>query len=465
MIDLSKPLTWDDPDTPEFLAGIQGNIIKSHGRYHTVHLMLEFRAEPALLREWIANFARSEVTSELARHESKLADGDGGLFTMFSLSATGYARLGIAPERRPRAGQILGYDPRDEQYFLAGMKNQAGLHRSYADPPAEEWEPAYRGDIHAMILLAHDDANALERERARVETSLAGAFAVLVCERGDELRASFGGGEPKVIEHFGFRDGISQPRMIDRDVEAERQARGAEHWDPSAPLSLVLAPEPDASDRFGSFMVFRKLEQDVAGFWLALQQMAENFGVDVEQLGAMAVGRARDGRPIVPTANASADPNDFHFDQDPNGVQCPFHAHIRKTNPRGDIRRVLGASEAFERSRRIARRGISYGTREIQNGQPVNRPSTGVGLLFMCVQSNLDQFVIQQEGSDGNDFVREGTGVDAVIGQSATPTPQRWPSDSEREFTIANFVRMKGGEYFYAPSMAFLRGLGQAEQR
>ncbi len=30
--------------------------------------------------------------------------------------------------------------------------------------------------------------------------------------------------------------------------------------------------------------------------------------------------------------------------------------------------------------------------------------STGVGLLFQCFQANLDQFTIQQEGSDDNDF-------------------------------------------------------------
>jgi hypothetical protein len=36
---------------------------------------------------------------------------------------------------------------------------------------------------------------------------------------------------------------------------------------------------------------------------------------------------------------------------------------------------------------------------------------------------------------------------------------QTWPSDGTETFTMANFVRLLGGEYFFAPSMAFLRGL------
>jgi hypothetical protein len=88
----------------------------------------------------------------------------------------------------------------------------------------------------------------------------------------------------------------------------------------------------------------------------------------------------------------------------------------------------------------------------------------------MCFQSNLDQFAIQQEGSDGNDFVRDSTGVDAVIGQPVVRedqprTAQTWPSTATRpeaKFLMANLVRMRGGEYFFAPSVTFLNGLVQA---
>ena len=137
-------------------------------------------------------------------------------------------------------------------------------------------------------------------------------------------------------------------------------------------------------------------------------------------------------------------------------VRCPFHAHIRKTNPRGDSPLGLDAERMF----RIARRGITYGERpDLSPGADLVPPEHGVGLLFMSYQARLDQFAIQQEGSDSNDFVREGVGVDAVIGQNAAPVPQEWPNGSGQTFTMANFVTLLGSEYFFAPSIAFLHEL------
>ena len=218
---------------------------------------------------------------------------------------------------------------------------------------------------------------------------------------------------------------------------------------------------------YGSFMVFRKLEQNVAAFHRAFDDLSALAGLSVGEVGAMAVGRFEDGTPAVPTVTVDpgADPNDIHYDQDPAGSRSPFHAHVRKTNPRGDVPRVIGAPADFELARRVVRRGITYGERpDLVDDGVTERPATGVGLLFMCFQGNLDQFAIQQEGSDSNDFVRAGVGVDAVIGQNAAPVAQTWPSDGTVTFTMANFVRMLGGEYFFAPSMAFLRGLDEAAE-
>jgi deferrochelatase/peroxidase EfeB len=72
-----------------------------------------------------------------------------------------------------------------------------------------------------------------------------------------------------MIEHFGFRDGISQPLYYQADmVEA---APGSDTWlpraNPAAALNLVLVNDPFASkkeeDSFGSYLVFRKLEPNV----------------------------------------------------------------------------------------------------------------------------------------------------------------------------------------------------------
>ena len=463
MIDINLPLDLNDAEASQFLSGIQGNIIKGHGRDFTAHLILGMTGDQQTVKSWIAKFASERVTTAAIAKQQTLVwravKDKGEPFAMFLLAPDGYRYLGFSDGQLPGPRNDQFTLPFHREYFLRGMKGQASVpERRYNDPPPAEWEPAYQKQIHAMVLLADDELERLNHSVRDTVASLAGVFDLLATERGKVLRNTFPRGTLD-IEHFGFQDGVSQPLMIRQDIDHEVARRGSAHWNPTAPLWLALVEEPGGAGGFGSFMVFRKLEQNVKAFWDTLGQLSKQSGMAVEDLGAMAVGRFRDGTPAVPatTIDPTADPNDFHYDQDPAGAKCPFHAHIRKTNPRGDIARVLGASGAFEKARRIVRRGITYGDRPDLSV----RPETGVGLLFMCFQSNLDQFVIQQEGSDGNDFVNPGTGVDAVIGQNSGAIAQTWPSGGTEKFTMANLVKMKGGEYFFAPSMAFLKGLAK----
>jgi Dyp-type peroxidase family len=467
MIDLERALDLDDPDADDFLDGVQGGIVKGHGRDFTAHVLLRLGPDAAAVRRWFADLAAERVTSAAAARRAtrswRGSDGPGEPFAMLLLTASGYRGLGVPEELLPVPGGPFA-GPRDAEYFRFGLKEQAGRPRTFADPPVERWEPAYRERIDAMVLLADDDEQRLCDALDAVLASAAGVVDVLVTERGRVLREKFPRGE-LVIEHFGFQDGVSQPLVVRQDADREVRERGNAHWDPAAALSLALVREPGGGG-YGSFMVFRKLEQDVAAFHRALGDLATATGLPLDAVGAMAVGRFADGTPAVPTTtpDPGADPNDFHYDQDPAGSRCPFHAHIRKTNPRGDVPRVIGAPAEFERSRRVLRRGITYGDRPdlVEGGVP-DRPATGVGLLFVCFQANLDQFAIQQEGADSADFVSAGVGLDAVIGQGAAPPPQTWPSDGAVAFTMANFVRMLGGEYFFAPSTTFLHGLADTD--
>jgi Dyp-type peroxidase family len=457
MIPLDQPLDLLSPEAPAFLADIQGNILKSHGRDHARHVFIRFGPDVAGVRAWLSTFATSYVTSAAAQNAQsamwKSARGEGQLFASVLLSATGYAAAGIANGAVPT-------EP-GGTYFQRGMKNQAQAERPFNDPPKEEWERPFQDDVHALVVLAHDDVPSLERHTAAIVRSLAATASATWVEPGRRLTFNFPRGT-LTIEHFGFEDGISNPALVLQDAEAERAARGFDKWDPTAPLSLVLAAEPGTTGRYGSFFVFRKLEQNVRGFKGALGDVAKVLGPggDEERAGAMAVGRFRDGTPIVPTTapTPGAELNNFNFTaDDPAGAVCPFHAHIRKTNPRGDSPIGIPGERRF----RIARRGITYGERpDLAPGSTLPFPERGVGLLFMSYQSKLDQFAIQQEGSDSNDFARPGVGVDAVIGQNTTPVAQEWPTGSGKKFTMANFVKMLGGEYFFAPSMPFLRELG-----
>jgi Dyp-type peroxidase family len=475
MIELAGTLDLEDPAAEDFLEGIQGNIIKGHGRDFTGHILLKMTGEPPAVRRWIVDFATPRVTSAAAQLRSTIAwraqGGPGDPFAMFLLSADGYRHLGFTDGQLPRPSGPFSA-PAHERYFRQGMKGQPaqpgqpGQPAISRDPPVEQWEPPYRQQIDAMVLLADDDGERMDRSIAEVVNSITGTFEVRTIERGRAIKQQFPRGR-LVIEHFGFQDGVSQPIMIQQDLEDEIHRRGNTHWDPGAPLSLALAREPGTAGGLGSFMVFRKLEQDVKAFWEALRRLSQASDIRLEDAGAMAVGRFRDGTPAVPVPASTVDPNgdrnDFHFQQqDPDGAHCPFHAHIRKTNPRGDLPKfVAGTTADGERAKRIVRRGITYGKRPDLEDSTLDRPSEGVGLLFMCFQSNLDQFVIQQEGSDSNRFVKPGTGVDAVIGQHPAPEDQTWPSTGTFKFQMANFVRMRGGEYFFAPSMSFLKGLTQ----
>ena len=71
----------------------------------------------------------------------------------------------------------------------------------------------------------------------------------------------------KQIEHFGFRDGVSQPLFegID-DEEIDKRKIEEDIHDPKKFVLFGLKGNRAwAND--GSFMVIRRLSQDFAGFW------------------------------------------------------------------------------------------------------------------------------------------------------------------------------------------------------
>ena len=472
MISLDAPLDRTDPDARAFLAGVQGNILKAHARDHAVHLLVRFGGDQAASRRWLADFARNQVISAAAQDRQIAAfkqGGDSGTFASVALSKSGYTALGIPASDHPA-----------DQSFAAGMKNSPTLQGT--DPPPNQWPAEYQGALDALVIIADQDIKRLSDVVGAVQKALSDIGATTFSERGDTIFRKDPRAGSLHVEHFGFADGISQPEVIKQDIDAETGLNGSRNWNPGGPLGLLLTREPGGG--YGSYMVFRKLEQNVQGFLAAEQKLVAALGIqDPTRVEGMIVGRRRDGYAIIPTApEPDASPgNDFNFDGDRFGVICPYQAHVRRTNPRGDLtspgpgRPAMSAET--ERMFRIARRGIPYGT-DIYTAPGVGPekppPATGVGLLFMSVQFRLANFEIQQGGSDSNDFPINGVGVDATIGHNAAATPQRWtyppdlgPSSNPQvangngdvQFTMANFVTLLGGEYFFLPSMTFLGSL------
>src|SRR5207245_10254919 len=111
----------------------------------------------------------------------------------------------------------------------------------------------------------------------------------------------------------------SQPLFLQADLDAEKAA-GVDAWDPSAPLGLVLVDDPFTSeeDSFGSYLVFRKLQQDVANFNAGVKDLSTRLAADEALTGALVAGRLKDGRQVTLRPYAWLGPVS-EFD-------CPRHA-------------------------------------------------------------------------------------------------------------------------------------------
>jgi Dyp-type peroxidase family len=492
---LDAPIDARDEAAQSVLADLQGNILTGHGRDHARFLFVKIDAQKAAeTKNWLADFARKHVTSALKqKHQRTLwreAGLDGGAIAHIALSASGYRKLGFAETALPQGAdpfarrQTTSY----RNAFSTGMKARQPY---LLDPAVADWESGYRDDIDVMILLADDDVAALE-SRARDVAAAISSFAIVqAVETGQTVHRKFNlpGGEKELgVEHFGFVDGRSQPLLLQEEVDGEAKA-GDKTWQAAAPAKLVLVKDELAGNdhSYGSFLVFRKLEQNVRGFRRAMKDLGSAVGVSPELAGAMAVGRFEDGTPIAMSGKSGIGPvNDFDFAGDANGLKCPFQSHVRKTNPRGEAvgpKAPLDKTVEDEKLRRIARRGIPYGGDLTVDKPEGELPEGGVGLLFFCYQADiLEQFEFIQRVWANNPFFLEPaksgkknqhydvTGLDPLIGQKHPTSPgaaqpaRNWPSawgqpTKKCPVDFAGFVSMKGGEYFFSPSLTFLRSL------
>jgi Dyp-type peroxidase family len=330
-------------------------------------------------------------------------------------------------------------------------------------------------------------------------------------------------------EHFGFLDGISQPGLRGRisswshDVLTPRQNpddpdQGKPGQDLLWPGEFVFGYPGQSADRDvadagldslmdraghpvvprwaadGSYLVFRRLRQDVHAFHAFLHDHAAPLGLTPAGLGARLVGRWASGAPTMRAPDAD-DPklgdddcanNHFEFMEatpptrhpkgrhqcsdtgfppslgDPGGDRCPFAAHIRKSYPRDDV----GDDESETQTHRLLRRGIPFG--------PSSRSTPAVpvddeidrGLLFMAYMTSIvDQFeFVTKRFVNAPDFKAPNAGVDPIIGQAEAED-----GDRRRTFTVRvagvdheltarkDWVVPTGGGYFFAPSLRAIR--------
>jgi Dyp-type peroxidase family len=310
-----------------------------------------------------------------------------------------------------KQSELLG-DPKNkddeghrENWVIGGPNNEADIVLIIQSDDRE--------DLLDQVEQIEDSIYALRRDNKHVGSGV----HVLHKDHGANLPGALAG-----HEHFGFLDGVSQPGIRGvvsgdpTDVLTPRQnprepknqgkpgqdllwpgefVFGYEYQDPSKDVSepsndktKTAFHQGKLSDagpiwaKNGSFLVFRRLRQDVEAFHSFLNQQAKVLGHDPTFIGAKIVGRWPSGAPILrskaadnpPLGNNDCANNDFEFfkadpsstnpnqtppdtlppvgtdDQckeeaehfnaspgDPSGKICPAFGHIRKAYPRDDI--------------------------------------------------------------------------------------------------------------------------------
>ncbi len=436
-------------------ADLQCNIINSTKRVRSLQLFVRFDTVAAF-RDWLAT--TPAVTREADRGAS---DRDVNLL----FTAQGLAKLG-AP-----LADIAAADPA----FARGARHPQ-TRELLRDPDPANW-PNHE-HIWDAALLIHSDSDAVG-----VNPPARGEFQI---ERGNSIGAD---GMPlndpraRRFNHFGYVEGLSAIYYEDPPDGLPAM----KNYDPRRRLSTVLVRDPyaRAPSSFGSFFVFRKYAMNRAAFDLKVQNIARAIQEreadpnsraakltqrfpefrnpktreELEELvRAWLMGRYPDGRPLVAPNEIG---NDFTLDA--AGVQCPFHAHIAKMNPRGRT----GDLDSEHRAT-IARCGISYG----------NRDSPEKGLLFWCAQASIAkqfEFVQQQWANDQDvDLTKRATpDLDNVIGKRVDPQPfefpvdpypnmkryDRWKDRIDQDFGVYDTITLQGAEYLFAPSVSGVENL------
>lgn len=433
-----------------------------------------------------------------------------------ALTYEGLRKLGL-PE-----AQLSGFSAE----FISGMcgdKNRSRRLGDVGESSPEYWQWGGTSSLPDLVAMIYAQPGMLLDWQRTIEDGLRqSGFEVLRCLSSTDM-----GG----VEAFGFIDGVSQPKI---DWERHRSVTGDKlFYENETMLGEFVLGYPNEYGRYtgrptissnaagdlpvaenlqgvkdlgrnGTYLVFRQIEQNVRGFW---QFIDEQVGGDASKRQALAekmVGRQMSGDPLLATTirkivGVGPDSNDiqrnqFTFDDDMNGVRCPFGAHVRRANPRNAdypadtnglvsrFIRLLGFGKrsiqedivASTRFHRLIRRGREYGIKltpeqRLQPQVPGEAPS---GLHFVCLNANIArQFeFVQSAWLMSGKFGGLTNESDPLLGnrEAVAGCPVdlfSLPADGGVRKQVQNmprFTTVRGGAYFFLPGVRALRYLSRA---
>lgn len=430
--------------------------------------------------------------------------------------------------------------------FTMGMRERGDILGDVGANASEHWDSIWNKKderIDIWLSINGQSPAAIEdryQEICKLLEKTDGGVRQLTGHRGDDFAADLpyqdagalhdSAGKPTPKEHFGYVDGISNPFFKGTLTDpayvlgAGKPTRDAPDslsgWEPLETGEFILghrdeakelpkAPMPPPLSYNGSFLVYRKLHQNVGSFNQYIEEQGKNLADGAEEVAAKFAGRWRNGAPITsfPTKKEADDyfaeilkAKDevknaegkikkglarykyvklmsklvgFNYNDDLAGSGCPVGAHARRANPRGALE--FGEKDAFDtpgaltNRRRLLRRGLPYGKSDENSGNAGNH-----GIIFMTIGASIErqfEFVQQQWMNYGNDF-KIANEKDPLIGNQATGEE---PGDGNMLFqtkpgfgkaphfctAIPQFVETRGGGYFFLPSLTALRLIGK----
>jgi Dyp-type peroxidase family len=465
--------------------------MSGYGDLHCASYVLLRVSDPAAARLWLGSLAAQLATGERPHKVTALNVA----LTFRGLKTLGLDDATLETFSRP---------------FFEGMETP---HRSRILGDAEEnapenwvWggnDPARAVDILLLVFAENEDLLAALLAAKSAEFAQNGLVELLKLDAGRQ---------PDSHEHFGFADGMGQPAIEGTFQTAKAAARNllkagefllgyvndyskladspmvkasldpANHLAPPRPVAGITDPTTARTDLHdlglnGTYLVFRQLAQNVALFRHFVDEATRSLDGNLDRaasdrLAAKFVGRWQNGAPLVLSPDnddeSLSNADDFGYrETDANGFRCPIGSHVRRSNPRDTLGPDGATALATANRHRILRRGRSYGHRP---ADPRIDDGVDRGLHFLCLNSDIErQFeFVQQTWVNNPVFGGLNGEVDPLIGnisraETATTnalfTVQADPLRS-RVHNLQRFVTVKGGAYFFLPSISALRYLG-----
>lgn len=466
-------------------ADVQGLVVRGHPRLRAARYVLVRFSDGPGAGAWLAH-AADDVDDGRERPTQHALN--------IALAPSGIRKLGL-PER------VLEMFGRE---FTEGMVTE---HRSRilgdvddSAPTRWLWGRPEDGEIDALVLL-------YAVGEARMATVLAEHLAVLE-QHGLKVLRTLDTSPLVDHEHFGFRDGVSQPRLDGLGERPDAQTvsagefvlgyrNGYGQYTPRPLVEPAADPRgllPRAEDRRGlrdlgrggSYLVFRQLSQDVRSFWEYCDRATRSPDdtLDAEArvaLAAKMIGRWPSGAPLVLAPDADrpelAESNDFGYHAaDPDGLRCPLGAHVRRSHPRDALDPKPGSPQSVEvgNRHRLLRRGRQYGSfldrdellasTSSEQWSPDQWNADPRGLHFICLVGNITrQFEFVQHAwlnnprfaglyDDPDPLMSPDPGRGRVFTVPDTPVRRRYKA-------LPRFVSVRGGAYFFLPGINAMRYL------